>query len=248
MKLLSILLLAAVPVAAQPAPSPQPHIDVQVFAQAVVDKSEIKRRVADDVRRAVEDIKRSVERDFRYGRKDSYQDGARALDSRDYDRAVQSFDRVIVARSARAEGAYYWKAYALNKLGKRDEAVAALGELVKHFPQSRWLNDAKALTAEVKQATGQGVSPESQNDEDLKLYAINALVNSDPERAVPLLDKLLGEAKTSPRLKERALFVLAQSRTDQARAITHFTPQPISRAAADPRRKFLARHVLRNTY
>ena len=227
MKLLTLVIVAALPVAAQPAPSPQPNIDVQVdvqietqlFAQAVTVKSEIGRRVAEEVRRAAEDMKRSVKRDFRYDRKDGYQAGTRALDSRDYDRAVQSFDRVIAGKSARAEGAYYWKAYALNKLGKREEAVATLAELAKQFPQSRWLDDAKALTAEVKQATGQGVSPESQNDEDLKLYAINALVNSDPERAVPLLDKLLGEAKTSPRLKERALFVLAQSRTDQARAI-----------------------------
>ena len=227
MKLLSILLLASLPATAQPTPKPnldvQIHvqIDKQLLAQAVIDKSGIKRRVAEDIRRAAEDIKRSVERDFRYGRKDSYQDGTRGLDSRDYERAVQSFDRVIVAKSARAEGAYYWKAYALNKLGKHDEAVATLAELAKQFPQSRWLNDAKALTAEVKQATGQGVSPESQNDEDLKLYAINALVNTDPERAVPLLDKLLGEAKTSPRLKERALFVLAQSGTGQARAIVN---------------------------
>ena len=231
MKLLSILLIATLRVAAQPAPHPQPlpafatdvqvdiQIDHQLLAQAVVDKNEIKSRVSEEIRRAAEDLKRSVERDFRFDRRDGYQDGTRALDSRDYDRAVQSFDHVIAAKSARAEGAYYWKAYALNKLGKRDEAVATLAELAKQCPQSRWLNDAKALTAEVRQATGQGVSPESQNDEDLKLYAINGLVNSDPERAIPLLEKLLAEAKTSPRLKERALFVLAQSRTDQARAI-----------------------------
>ena len=219
MKLLSILLIAALPVAAQPAPRPQPQVDAQVFAQAVIDKNEINRRVADDIRRASEDIKRSVEREFRYDRRDGYQEGTRALDGRDYERAVRSFDSVIAGKSTHAEGAYYWKAYALNKLGKRDEAVAALAELGKQFPQSRWLVDARALTAEVKQAAGQGVSPETQSDEDLKLYAINALVNFDPERAVPLLEKLLAQAKTSPRLKERALFVLAQSRSDQARAI-----------------------------
>ena len=36
---------------------------------------------------------------------------------------------------------------------------------------------------------------------------------------MPLLAKLIADPKASPRLKERALFVLAQSRTDQARAI-----------------------------
>lgn len=192
----------------------QESIAAQVKASVQVDVAQIR----EDVRRATEDARREVER-YRSRSGDSYQQGTRALDDRNYDGAVERFNRVILAKSPRAEGAYYWKAYALNKLGKRDEAIAALDELTKQFPQSRWLNDAKALMAEVKQAAGQGVSPESQSDEDLKLYAINALVNTDPERAVPLLSKLITDAKTSPRLKERALFVLAQSPGDPARAI-----------------------------
>ena len=60
MKLLSIFLIATLPMAAQPAPSPQPQVDVQVFAQAVIDKNEISRRVADDMRRAAEEIGRDT--------------------------------------------------------------------------------------------------------------------------------------------------------------------------------------------
>jgi len=151
----------------------------------------------------------------------SYESGKNALDNHNYERAVEIFDKVINGRtpSSRADGAYYWKAYALNKLGKRDEALAALAELSKQFPQSSWLNDSKALQAEVQQAKGQPVSPENQADEDLKLYAINALINSDADRAVPLLEGLMGNPKMSPRLKERALFVLAQSRSDKAHEI-----------------------------
>jgi len=151
----------------------------------------------------------------------SYESGKSALDNHNYEKAVEIFDRVINAKnpSTRADGAYYWKAYALNKLGKRDEALTTLGELSSKFPQSSWLNDAKALQAEVQQAKGQPVSPENQADEDLKLYAINALINSDADRAVPLLEGLLSNPKMSPRLKERALFVLAQSRSDKAHEI-----------------------------
>jgi HEAT repeat protein len=157
---------------------------------------------------------------FDYGG-DSYAQGKSALDNYSYEKAIEKFDKVIGAKTAssHADGAYYWKAYALNKLGKRDEALAALAELSKQFPQSGWLNDAKALQAEVQQAKGQPVSPENQSDEDLKLYAINALINSDADRAVPLLEGLLGNPKMSPRLKERALFVLAQSRSDKAHEI-----------------------------
>jgi HEAT repeat protein len=151
----------------------------------------------------------------------SYESGKQALDNHNYDKAVEIFDKVIDAKnpSSRADGAYYWKAYALNKLGKRDEALAALAQLSKQFPQSGWVNDAKALEAEVQQAKGQPVSPENQADEDLRLYAINALMNSDADRAVPLLEGLLNNPKMSPKLKERALFVLAQSRTDKAHEI-----------------------------
>jgi TolA-binding protein len=150
-----------------------------------------------------------------------YEAGKTLLENHNYERAVDAFDRVINSTdpSTRADGAYYWKAYALNKLGKRDEALAALSELSTKFPQSNWLNDANALKAEVQQAKGQPVSPENQADEDLKLYAINALINSDSERAVPLLEGLLSNPKMSPRLKERALFVLAQSRSDKAHDI-----------------------------
>jgi TolA-binding protein len=156
---------------------------------------------------------------------DTYAQGKSALDNYSYDKAVEKFDKVISGKnsSSRADGAYYWKAYALNKLGKRDEALAALSELSKQYPQSGWLNDSKALQAEVQQAKGQPVSPENQADEDLKLYAINALINSDADRAVPLLEGLLGNPKMSPRLKERALFVLAQSRSEKAHEIVgHF--------------------------
>jgi len=151
----------------------------------------------------------------------SYESGKSALDNHNYEKAVTVFDKVIDSKnpSSRADGAYYWKAYALNKLGKRDEALAALAELSKQFPQSSWLNDAKALQAEVQQAKGQPVSPENQADEDLRLYAINALMNSDADRAVPLLEGLLNNPKMSPKLKERALFVLAQSRADKAHEI-----------------------------
>ena len=82
----------------------------------------------------------------------------------------------------------------------------------KSYPNSRWIGDAKALEVEVRG----NVSPENTSDEDLKLLALNALINNDPDRAVPILDKLL-KGSSSPRVKERALFVLAQSRSQKAR-------------------------------
>jgi TolA-binding protein len=151
--------------------------------------------------------------------RDLYNRGMDALDQRNYERALRDFDEYIRnagdKKDMRTDGALYWKAYTLNKLGRRDEALAALAQLEKNYPSSRWQNDAKALKLEVNQGSGQ-VSPESQSDEELKLLAINSLMNTDPERVVPLLEKLLADPKSSPRLKSKALFVLAQSRSPKA--------------------------------
>jgi HEAT repeat protein len=157
-----------------------------------------------------------VLRKFQLDLTNAYRSGQRALDQRQYEQAVTAFDRVIEGKEERADGAMYWKAYALNKLGRRDPALAALADLEKQFPQSRWLNDARALAVEVRAAAGQGVSPESQVDEDIKLLAISSLMNQDPDRALPLLEKLLNDAKNPPALKSRALFVLAQSKVPRA--------------------------------
>lgn len=145
-----------------------------------------------------------------------YSRGTRAIDKRDYEAAIQSFDRVIESNGARADGALYWKAYAQNRAGRRDQSLATLTHLEKEHPQSRWINDAKALEVEVRQAAGRPVAPEAESDEDLKLLALNSLMRSDPDRSIPIVEKLLKDPKASPRVKTNALFVLAQSRDPRA--------------------------------
>lgn len=86
----------------------------------------------------------------------------------------------------------------------------------KQFGDSRWIRDAKALEVEVKQASGQTVSPASQDDDELKLLALRGLMQSDPEQAFPVIEKMLSSAN-SPKVKDRALFVVSQSRSPRAR-------------------------------
>src|SRR5579864_313157 len=147
-----------------------------------------------------------------------YERGQRAIERSRWDDAVESFTEVISRGGSRADGALYWKAYALNKLGRREEALAAIADLRKTYPSSRWLDDAKAFEVEVRQQSGKPVSPESAGDEELKLMALNGLMNSDPDRAVPLVEKLLHSSQ-SPKVKERALFVLTQSGSSHARQL-----------------------------
>jgi hypothetical protein len=152
----------------------------------------------------------NVERENSY-----YEMGRSALDRRNWQDAINRFDQAAQLKGRRVDAALYWKAYAQGKNGQRTEALATVDMLVKGYPQSRYLNDAKALEIELKR--GQ-VSPESQDDEDLKLLAIQGLQHSDPEQAIPLLEKLLASSN-GPRIKERALYVLALSNSARAQEI-----------------------------
>jgi len=87
--------------------------------------------------------------------------------------------------------------------------LSVLSGLQKQFPDSGWARDARALEVEVKQASGQPVSANAANDE-LKLLALQGLTRTDPEAAFPVIEKMLAGG-SSVRVKERALFVLAQS-------------------------------------
>lgn len=186
-------------------------------------------QIRDQVRAQLDGFNFQGPRGRRRGDDGLYSAGQRALDRSQWDEALADFDRVVANGGTRAEGAMYWKAYTLNKLGRRDEARAVIADLRKSYPNSRWLDDAKALEMEIQQQAGQNVSPESQPDEELKLMALNALVHSDPDRALPLLDNLLKSAQ-SPRLKERALFVLSQTNSPRAQQML----EQVARGAGNP--------------
>ena len=147
-----------------------------------------------------------------------YDRGTEALDEERWDRAVESFDGVAAMGGPRADGALYWKAYAQRKAGRPTEAMATLAQLRKTAPQSKWLKEADALEQEIRQGAGQRPAPERQPDEDLKLIALNALMTSDSEQAVPMLEKFLASG-ASPRLRDRALFVLTQGGSARGRAL-----------------------------
>jgi HEAT repeat protein len=168
-----------------------------------------------------------------------YEQGTKALDDGDWDRAASTFTEVAKANGARADAALYWAAYALNKQGRRADALTILGGFPGKFPKSSWRKDARALELEIRQSGGARVHPEAENDEELKLMALNSLVNTNPERAIPLLEKFL-KSGSSQQLKELALFVLAQSASPRAREIL----AQAARGNSDPELQEKALHYL----
>jgi hypothetical protein len=179
---------------------------------------------------------------FRGNDNSLYGRGQNALDDHKYDQALDYFTEVVARGGPKADGALYWKAYTLNKLGRRDEATAAIAQLRTSFPSSHWLDDGKVLELEVKQASGKTVSPESESDDDLKLMALNGLAQTDPARAFPLLEGLL-KGPASPKLKKNAIYVLAINTTPQAQQLL----EQIARGNGNPDLQITAiGYMLRN--
>lgn len=213
-----ITLASAVCDASGPESLPQQEVQAdQERVQGTQDRQEDARERARDAKERVRD-EQARARDAKERIRDKYEAGLDAIDESKWDKAQRTFDEIVGNGGANADAALYWRAYCEDKLGRRADALASISDLEHKYPQSRWQNDAKALEVQVHHETGQPVSPQSQSDEELKLLAINSLMQSDPAQAVPLLEKVLN-GTGSPRLKERALFVLAQSGTQEASQI-----------------------------
>src|SRR5207244_1300967 len=149
------------------------------------------------------------------GESDLYEQGTDAIDDEEWTRAIDIFKRVVAMKGKRTDGALYWLAYAQTKAGRGAEALQTIATLEGSHPKSRWIRDAKALEIDIKQSSGQRVDPNKVDDEELKLIAIQGLLSTSPERALPLLQKVV-DGPYSRRVKEQALFVLSQSSSDRA--------------------------------
>jgi HEAT repeats len=153
------------------------------------------------------------------GRGDAdYQKGLSDLDAHEWEKAVSAFDASASRKGSATDAALYWKAYAQNRAGERQESLATIGRLRQLYPGSRWLNDAQALEVEVRAQNGTPANPSAEPDEDLKLMALNSLMTSNSDQALPILKNLLA-GPSSDKLKERAMFVLVQNPSPEARKL-----------------------------
>lgn len=149
-------------------------------------------------------------------RSDAYRAGRRALEAENWSEAVDRFADAVSQKGDDADAALYWQAYALQRLNRSSRAQLALEQLYESYPESRWIDDARALEIEVRGSDRRPTDPETVADEELKLIALNALVHLEWERARPHLQKFIA-SDASPKMRERALFVLSQSDAPEAR-------------------------------
>ena len=154
-----------------------------------------------------------------------YWQGHESLQKADWTTALKRFsDLEQQLRSKEpqsADAAVYWEAYTLLQAKRTTEAKATVERLHRDFPNSRWGKDADKLLRQTQGAsvnaggTAASAPAAAANDEDIAEIAVEGLMNAPPERAVPLLKKVLS-SQHSDKVKKRALFVLSQIDQDAA--------------------------------
>ena len=104
-----------------------------------------------------------------------------------------------------------------ERRGAPDDPGAGQAVREEHLGEGR-----QGARLEIQQATGQPVSAELQNDEELKLLALRGVMQTDPDKGLPIIEKMLAGGAT-PRVRDRALFVLA--RADRRGPATSLPPR-----------------------
>ena len=180
-----------------------------------------------------------------------YTAGTKAMDEQRWADAVAAFDKVAVAKGKHADAALYWKAYALDKLGRKDEAKSVCDSLHQQMPASSWNKECVVLRVrgsdadareiankvrdEVREQTREAtrtqvmvMGPNGEqiykrtahetNEDDIRILALNSLMQQEPAKALPLLHDLILSDKPIE-VRRQALFVLSRSKDPQAQAM-----------------------------
>ena len=147
-----------------------------------------------------------------------YSEGTRAINDAHWAQAESIFRNLASQHGLRAEAALYWEAYAENKQGNAARALEICAELRHAYPQGNWVKECSALEIEIHGKSDDPLPPQAEQDEELKLLALNSLMQQDEAHAVPIIQQILNSDK-SEKLKDRALFVLAQDQSPQAQAL-----------------------------
>src|SRR5215470_8561888 len=141
-----------------------------------------------------------------------------AIYQEQWQKALDLYSQVVKAGRARVDEALYWQAYSQHKLRQDPQALKTIAQLKRDYPRSNWIKDAGALEQEIRPT-----SPDKESDCDLKMLAVNSLMNTDPDQAVPIIEKLLNNGGNSGQCEgkvlDKALFVLSQSNSPRAREL-----------------------------
>ena len=155
-----------------------------------------------------------------------YHDGQTALDHLQWQTAVSSFESMS-AGSAQAEGALYWKAFALYKAGKGSEALGLIADLRKTYLRSGWLPDAETLASAISQNASAAAGKDAAADE--RQQAVQDRVRADSGHVAEIL-RAAAFGIELPGVRQKALYSLSRESSPEA----HKVVLEVAHGAANP--------------
>jgi HEAT repeat protein len=136
------------------------------------------------------------------------------VDGEEWAKAVAKFSQFVASypKDKDVDVALYWLAYALKRQGKPREASEQLARLLREHPRSAWAEEATAMLTELAPQTGDRKMIDEglgQNDEEIRIVALQSLFEANPERAMAYVADLLKPGSNASRsFKESAVSIL----------------------------------------
>ncbi|MEP7344350.1 MAG: HEAT repeat domain-containing protein [Gemmatimonadaceae bacterium] len=171
-----------------------------------------------------------------------YRQARELLNRGEWRRAVTTFKDITAKfpNSSYVPDALYWQAFALYRIGSGGELREALQLLEAQrtrYPNARTQSDASALRTRIRgalAARGDASAAEQiartasdstqrcdQEDIAVRAEALNALTQSDPDGAAPVLQRVLARRdECSVMLRRNAVFILGSKRRDASATAT----------------------------
>lgn len=154
----------------------------------------------------------------------AYDQAQQMLGREDYRAAAREFAefREEYSDSSLAASAAYWEAFALYRIGETGRLEEARDLLLdaEEFYGEDGSTDREELLARIEGSLARrgdaGAAEEIQRrsedgeDEAVRIAALNALMNMDSSRALPILARLVSDHESSPELREQAVFLISQ--------------------------------------
>ena len=177
-----------------------------------------------------------------------YQAAREALNRRRFEEAANQFAEIRSRhpRSGYVADSYYWQAFALFRDGgprQLREAAELLAIQASEHEDASTSGDASALRVRVEAQLARGGDADAaaeiarqaagpcNEEQEVRLAALSALMNMNAEQAVPILQEVLqSRDECSVELRRRAVFLLSQKMTDESVDIlldlAHRNPDP----------------------
>lgn len=171
-----------------------------------------------------------------------------ALNARRYQEAADAYASIRrnYASSGYLADSYYYQAFALYRLGSARhlrEARRLLETQLGEYPTANTLSDSKELMirldsqlasqgdASAAAAIAQQVADPCGPDQEVRVAALQALLNMNADRAIPILKQVLEDKDAcSAELRQQAVFMIGQKMSDDAVDIlldlAHRNPDP----------------------